>query len=516
MERWARSSWVLPAISGLMLVLAYYSPLLPFNFIAHIPLLYWLDAHREAGSYSRFKAGFVAGFVTYFIGLHFLLALTQFSWLAVLLWIGFAVAMGVRVSLTVALLGWLRRGSGLAWGILLPVCWLSFEWVQTFGDLRMTGDHTALSLARYPFLVQFSDLLGPYGVGAFMLAINGLLYQLFFGRDKSARRRGAVALAVVCLLVLGYDAWAWTRPAPHTRTLRVAIVQPNIPPLMKWDAEKVAEQWQNLVELSTRAAAAGPDLIVWPETARPLTLYHWLDRPQTYSMPDFGELAVRLGVPFLVGVEYARVRNAEDYDLYNAAMAVDEQGELSRSWGAKVYLVPFTEALPFRGVFGPLIEGRGGEWRWVTGGFEPGPAAALIDIAGARIGVLICFEQLFAELASGLRNAGAELQVVLTNDTWFGRTVFQVYQANALRLRAIESRTACVRAANTGISGFVDRRGRFFDATPLYETAVRVRDVSLSNERTIYNRTGDVFVWLILFGLAWAVIVARRKDRPAA
>ena len=114
MERWARSSWVLPAISGLMLVLAYYSPLLPFNFIAHIPLLYWLDAHRDAGSYPRFKAGFVAGFVTYFVGLHFLLALTQFSWLAVLLWIGFAVAMGVRVSLTVALLGWLRRGSGLA------------------------------------------------------------------------------------------------------------------------------------------------------------------------------------------------------------------------------------------------------------------------------------------------------------------------------------------------------------------------------------------------------------------
>jgi apolipoprotein N-acyltransferase len=50
----------------------------------------------------------------------------------------------------------------------------------------------------------------------------------------------------------------------------------------------------------------------------------------------------------------------------------------------------------------------------------------------------------------------------------------------------------------------------------LYETAVRVRDVSLSNERTIYNRTGDVFVWLILLGLAWAVILARRKDLPAA
>jgi apolipoprotein N-acyltransferase len=513
MDRLARSGWILPAISGLMLVPAYYSPLLPFNFIAHVPLLYWLDANRNAGRYPRFKAGFVAGFAAYFVGLHFLLALTQFSWLAVLLWIGFAVAMGVRVSLTVALLGWLRRGSRLTWGLLLPVGWLPFEWVQAFGDLRMTGDHTALSLARYPFLVQFSDLLGPYGVGLFMLAVNGLVYETLFGGDKPARRRAGASLLLVCALVLGYDAWAWTRPEPPGRSLRVAIVQPNIPPLIKWDQEKVNEQWQNLVALSTRAAAERPDLIVWPETARPLSLHHWLDRPRTYTMPDVGALAVELGVPFLVGVEYFRIRTAEDYDMYNAAMAVDAQGRLSPSWGAKVYLVPFTEALPFRRVLGPLLEGRGGEWHWVTGGFEPGPGAALVDTAGARIGVLICFEQLFAELASGLRNAGAELQVVLTNDTWFGRTVFQLYQANALRLRAIESRTAFVRAANTGISGFVDRRGRFFDATPLYENAVRVRDVRLSTGRTIYNRTGDAIVWVILLTLAWAVFLARKARK---
>jgi apolipoprotein N-acyltransferase len=263
--------------------------------------------------------------------------------------------------------------------------------------------------------------------------------------------------------------------------------------------------------MTIEAAAAGAELIVWPETARPRPLIHHLSRPATYRMPEVQALARRVGAALLVGAEYLRIGEDNDRESYNAAFAVDADGRLLPDWGAKIYLVPFVEATPFRSLVGPLVEGRGGEWRWLAGGFAPGPKNVVLEVADTRVGVLVCYEQLFPDLARGLRNAGAELQVVITNDAWFGRSLFQGFQADALRLRAIESRTAFVRVANTGISGFVDSRGRYHQQTGLFHTAVEVRDVHLSNRMTLYDRVGDLVAWVAIAALGVAVLLARTR-----
>jgi apolipoprotein N-acyltransferase len=381
-------------------------------------------------------------------------------------------------------------------------------------DLRLTGEHLAHTVAGYPFLVQFADLVGPYGVTAVLLALNGLVFQVLGGWGTRGARRALGAIGIVVAAVLAYDAWAWYRPEPAARTLRVGLIQPNVPLSVKHDPATHEAQWQTLVALSRRAAASGAELIVWPESARPDTLYHREDHPETYRMADVSALARELGVPFLVGVEYARVRGRDDYDLYNAAMVVDEHGVLLERWAAKVYLVPFVEATPFRSVFGPLVAGRGGEWHWLAGGFLPGPQSAVLPVAGARVGVLVCYEQLFPDLARKLRVAGAELLVVITNDAWFGRSLFQPYQANAARLRAIENRTAFVRVANTGISGFVDSRGRYHGRTELFEEALVVHEVALSSRGSVYDRLGDVAAWVALAVVLGAVVLPVRRRVP--
>jgi apolipoprotein N-acyltransferase len=127
----------------------------------------------------------------------------------------------------------------------------------------------------------------------------------------------------------------------------------------------------------------------------------------------------------------------------------------------------------------------------------------------------VCYEQLFPDRARRLRNAGANLQLVLTNDAWYGRTPFQWYQANAVRLRAIENRSAFVRAANTGISGFVDRRGRYHERTALFEQAVAVSDVAVAGDPTLYDRLGDVVVVVAALTLAVvAGLAATSRTRP--
>ena len=514
MDRWAGSSWKLPVLSGLSLGVGYYVPVLVPLLGAFVPLLYWIDRHAEAPRYARFKSLFIFGMVAAIIGLHFCYAMFDFSWLAGVLWVAFAALLAIRISLVMLLASWLRRRTGLTWGLLLPLCWVPPEWLQTFGDLRMTGDHAAHAMAAYPFLIQFADVFGHYGVSASVFVFNGLLYDALLADRRGLRKQAAVALVVFLAVVLAYDAWCWFRPRPQSETIRVALVQPDVPLLIKRGSGTEAEQSERLLDLSRKAAKLDPDLIVWPESSWPVSLTHWLDEPSSYALPHVQQVVRELGIAHLIGVEYYRVRSREDFDVYNAAVVIDDQGVLNPQWAAKVYLVPFVEATPFRSIFGPLVEGRGGEWHWLAGGFEPGPRSQVIEVNGARAGVLVCYEQLFPDLTRDLKNAGAEFQVVVTNDAWFGRTPFQYFLANAPRLRAIENRTSFVRVANTGISGFVDNRGRYHERIGLFEVGVAAYDVELSDGLTVYNRIGDAIVWVMVVGL-FAVIIRARLARQS-
>ncbi len=514
MNRQILSGFRLPAAAGVVFGASYYLPLLVPNLVAFVPLLYWLDAHASTPTYVRLRGGLLFGFSAALIGLHFCFPMLEYSWLAILLYLAFAGLLAIRISLCLLLTGWLRRYTGWSWAVLLPATWLLFDWLQTFGDLRMTGDHLAHALAAYPFVIQFADLVGHYGVEAFALVVNALLYESWLG-PPAGRRRATGTLIAFLVVVLAYDAWAWWRPAPPTQPTRVAVVQPNVPLLVKHGRGTEDEQRATLARLSRQAAAGGAELVVWPESARPEPLVHWVDRPETYALPEVQALAKELGVALLVGVEYARARSRDDYDLYNAAVLVDARGNVDPRWAAKVYLVPFVEATPFRSLLGPLVDGRGGEWRWLAGGFRPGPRGQVLDVAGGRLGLLVCYEQLFPDLARKLRNAGAEYLVVITNDAWYGRTPFQDYLANAARLRAIENRAEVVRVANTGISGFVDRRGRYHGRTPLFVEAVELRDVRRSGVRTVYDRLGDWVVWVALLAVLGAAWLAWRGPAPS-
>jgi apolipoprotein N-acyltransferase len=501
--------------------LAFFSPLLLPNLVAFLPLLLWIDLNPDASRTRRAWAGLVFGLFAYIPGLHFHVAMMEYSWLAALLYVAMVMLFSLKTALLTALLGRLRRTSGWSYAILLPLCWIPFELLQTFGDLRMTADHFGQSLSAFPFLAQFADLLGTYGLGLALYVFNGFLYESLYAFYGDQRRRAAIGMAVLVPAVLAYDGfaqWRTARDLEAADTIRVAVVQPNIPILDKRSSETNVQEWKVLDRLTREGAAQGAELIVWPESARPWGMYHDVDKPETYRLPDVQRLAVELGVSMLVGLEYGRGRQGEPFDFYNAAMLVHPDGRLDESWGAKVYLVPFTEGMPFQWLLGPLIgDKKGGEWRWITGGFTPGPQSALLPVENGgtmvNVGVLVCYEQLFYDLPRGLRNDGAGIQAVITNDAWWGRSLFQKFQADVLRLRSIENRTAFVRAANTGISGFVDPLGRYEHWTPLFEEAVIVADVAILDVRTLYDRVGDVVAWGAVAGLATALLAGLRRPR---
>jgi len=505
-----RRAWILPVISAVVLPIAYATPWIVPKFVVFAPLLLWLDTHPHAGARARLRAGLLFGLVGWALTLHWMYAMLSVSALAVLLYVSLTAAFAAYAATGASLAGWIRERTGWSWGAILPVVWIPLEFSRAFGDLRMTADHVGNVLAKTPFLAQFADLVGPYGLGAAVLALNGWAYEIVFRRGAE-RRRAALGALALALAVLGYDAWAWNHwSAPSADSVRVGIVQPNVSIDDKSGFGSEHEQSKTLKRLTRRAAADGATLVVWPETARPYGLYHDLGRPETLTMPELEVLARVLRVSMLVGVDYGRTDAEGRTEWYNAAFAIGADGRLSDRWAAKSYLVPFVEKVPFETWLGGILRDRGGEWRWLSGGFRPGPEFVVLPFAHGGVGVQVCYEQLFAEVSRNLRREGAEFQAVITNDAWWGRSVFQQYQRDVLRLRAIETRTGMVRAANTGISGIVDRRGRYVVESGLFEEAVLVGDLERAGPETVYVRYGDVTAWVALAGLLVAIAAARR------
>jgi len=384
-SRLSASPFKLPILSGGLLALSYAGvpPLLP-NFVAFVPILWWLEDNAALPRADRLRGAFLFGAVTYFGILYWMYSMLRWSWLAGLLYVGLAAAFAAFAMAAVTLAARLRLVLGWSWAIALPAPWLALEWARNFTDVRMTADHLGHTLAPYPFLVQFADLVGPYGVGAFVLATNALVYEVVRGRRTATGRRAAIALAALLAAVLAYDAWAWLHPPEAARTVKIGHVQPNVPLDVKHGTETENEQWNTLADLTREAVRRGAEIVVWPETAIPWQLHHVVSHPATLAMPKVQGLAKEVRADIVAGVEYYHIADPSRPAFYNAAMLFRADGSIDPAWSAKIYLVPFVEGVPFEPVLGPILGGRSGDTsRWLSGGFAAGPGLVPLPAANA-------------------------------------------------------------------------------------------------------------------------------------
>jgi apolipoprotein N-acyltransferase len=206
---------------------------------------------------------------------------------------------------------------------------------------------------------------------------------------------------------------------------------------------------------------------------------------------------------------------------FNSAFLLHPDGQAGERYD-KQRLVPFIERIPF--LDPARLPGLSdGSRRYAT--LARGAPAAPLMLATAdgetRFGVLICYESAFHELARQARRAGAEFVVNITNDAWFGQgpgrtgtTALWQHPAH-LVMRAIENRVGVARAANTGISLYVDPLGRTHQATRLAVPDVRVHTVLTTDSATLFTRWGDWLASLAAAAGLALVLLARLRPGPA-
>ena len=104
---------------------------------------------------------------------------------------------------------------------------------------------------------------------------------------------------------------------------------------------------------------------------------------------------------------------------------------------------------------------------------------------------------------------GANLLINLTNDAWYGRSSAPVQQLAFVVLRAVENRRSLARAANTGISCFVDPLGRLQATSPMFEKLYMTAKLSVLKEKSFYTRYGFYFPHLCLLALSLFLVYIR-------
>src|SRR5204863_10149532 len=139
--------------------------------------------------------------------------------------------------------------------------------------------------------------------------------------------------------------------------------------------------------------------------------------------------------------------------------------------------------------------------RWVPGDFDVGRDYTLFRLTnGVEIAPLICFEDTIGNLARQFVLRGANLLVNVTNDAWFLHSAgSQQHLANAI-FRCVETRRPMVRAANTGVTCFVNEFGRVTqklqdDTGSTFTEGVLTGEakVPTEHELTFYTRHGELF-----------------------
>ena len=504
----------LACLSGLMLGFSF--PPIPFGSlacVALVPLLLLLD---QVESYSKaLRYAYLTFFIFNLVTLYWVGGFTQGHDVFLML-AGAALVIGHPLFFLVPIIAYLfvKKELGLSVALLtLPFLWVGFEWLHSLGEVGFPwltlGNTQTYALER----IQYITYTGVYGITFWIVALNAIIYYVYTKiiqnewRIVSAQSASAAVLFILIFLLPGiHGKIVLSSPSSvvHLDRIRVGILQPNIDPWKKWEAEPDT-QIRHYLQLTRDLGKEKPELIIWPETAISFRIlsgrYSDLFRELKREVDILGT-ALLTGFPDVVFYDGSNARSGSKtlegmstrYEDFNAIMMIVPKKEKIQKY-AKIKLVPFAERVPYAEKLSFLAQ----TIRWDVGitGWGIGRDTTVFQLdrgdSTTNFSAMVCYESIYPDLVSRFVRKGAQFLVIVTNDSWWGKTSGAYQHAQYAILRAIENRRSIARCANGGISCFIDSYGKITDARDLYTRASLVGEVRLSDERTFYSMHGDLF-----------------------
>ena len=436
----------------------------------------------------------------------------------------FAVfANSLQMSVVFGLFRWSKRKlKGTLPYIFLAVTWIA--WERFYFDAEISWPWLVLgnSFARTTWAVQWYEITGTLGGSLWVWACNlglfGLMISLSDGswwnfniKAKSAAVTGYLAILILPFIVSGQIEKKYEDSMTAPEMLQTVIIQPNIDPYNKFQA--LTQDQQNAIflnqateELSHRKndTTASPLLLLAPETFTGDIIVGQYDRSLTWRrftsfLKDYPNVNLLFGAS---SYDYIRsslkpshtarkVGNGVWLESHNSALMTDgtERTEIFH----KSKLVVAVEHTPYPAVFCRIDDMLGGVMGRCTGQEE----ISLLNIQSTDgqsipIGCAVCYESVYGEYYTDYIRKGARAMTIITNDAWWGDTPGYRQHLSYASLRAIETRRAIARCANTGISAIISPSGKIVSETGWWTPAVLEGSIPLRDDITFFVAHGDI------------------------
>ena len=502
----------LPILSGFLIGTSYI-PFPPWALLFCIAPL-WLFWNRETSYKKIFFAGWLTQFILNGIGFHWIAhTATQYGQLpmavGVVILLLFCILAHLYYPIAGVLWKWLScklQLSELASLLLLPFVFVFCERLYPFIFYWHFG---------YPWLwaglpgYQLTDIIGFFGLNTLTLFIN-VLFVLFWLRRSPKQWLHPYLIAAVgsfvAINLLGL--WRASLLPPPDQKTKILMVQANIGNYQKIQAafgvRYVGETVDRYLDLTRRGLDQHPDteLILWPETAFPETLY-----PNSFGRQRrrLAELSDEFGIQILTGAYEKKQYRGQVYNT----MVLMEGNQILHSY-PKSILLAFGEYLPFAQYY-PKAK----KWFPMVSDFGRGPGPETFQTRHFKAGPQICYEGLFDTFSTDLQKKGAQIFVNITNDSWFGYP-FEPYQHLYMTLaRSIENRRPMVRVTNTGISTAILANGDILEHSPREQEWYGAYDIPFHSTppATFYANLSDKWPLVLLVIMA-LIVIGDRFARP--
>lgn len=416
----------------------------------------------------------------------------------------------------------------------LILFWIAYEYLHLDWDLSWPWLQIGNVFANNPALIQWYEVTGVMGGTLWVLLVNIFLYETFKEyKNKKIYFRSAIVTSLLLIIPISISLIRYNTYTEKENGINVVCVQPNIDPWGKFSVITPQYQLAHLIELAGTKIDSTTDYLIFPETAIPsamdvdsLKVSYPVNQLEKLIAP-YPKLKVITGATLVkffkptdeIPYTASRLRIPEGWhiDDYNAAIQIGTNDPYQVYYKSK--LVPGPELFPFAGLLKPLQQKLFGKLGGMIGdlGTQKERSVFINDDKNIKAAPVICYESIYGEYCGEYVLNGANFISISTNDAWWGDTPGYKQLLAYARIRTIETRRSVARAANTGISCFINQRGDLISPTKYNTDAVIKGTINANDHLTFYVKHGDylgrISLWMGLLMLALTYFFAIRGKR---
>jgi len=440
------------------------------------------------------------------------------AWSIAFPWNAFHPVPATALSSVVALFCMITLLSALSIGLsmlekknrILPTAVLYFSGIYIWdflmmkGPMAMPGTMLGLSVSDSIVATIWAPIVGSVGLTALVLVFNFAWIAALAPAAHKMQKRIGIVLYSTCAIFLPMGLLP-NFEVGESR-LNVVVIQPGSSP-EEWAKVDDPGKIDSLTALLREAKAEFPEatLFILPETALPIldptalasTMALWSDSLQANVLTG-GILKEKSAFYNIAALGHSELKQDT-----TSTQPTPPWTYRKRRLIPFVESVPFGELLPFSDQF--LLSSGG------VSAYEAGTELGITSVAEVKIGVMICFESFFPSDAIGLRNAGSDVLVVLTQDGWWRSSQAKQQHEHYTRLLALSSGVPIIQASVDGISAIWDGKGNKIGRTDTFGRTFLHASVPMHTRSTPYQKLGDTF-WFILVMLSASLYLFKIKS----